>query len=110
MEQRYFEDIEEGSEVPTLRKDPTPQQLVKYAGASGDFYQIHYDVNFAKNNALKTIIVNKTNKNDAISILGQPSTKGLTNDNLWIYIERTRARGKIIGAEQSSERRKVAEF
>ena len=30
-EQIYFEDIEEGSEIPILRKDPTTQQLVKYA-------------------------------------------------------------------------------
>ena len=44
----------------------------------------------------KLIIVNETNKNDTISILGQPSTKGLTNDNLWIYIERTRTRGKLL--------------
>jgi len=44
----------------------------------------------------KLIIVNKTNKNDTISILGQPSTKGLVDDNLWIYIERTRTRGKLL--------------
>ena len=43
----------------------------------------------------KLIIVNKTNKNDAITILGQPATKGMVDDNLWIYIERTRTRGKI---------------
>ena len=42
------------------------------------------------------IIVNEANKNDAISILGQPSTKGMVNDNLWIYIERTRTRGKLL--------------
>ena len=42
----------------------------------------------------KLIIVNKTNKNDTISILGQPSTKGIVDDNLWIYIERTITRGK----------------
>ena len=42
----------------------------------------------------KLIIVNKTNKNDTISILGQPSTKGMVDDNLWIYIERTVSRGK----------------
>ena len=42
----------------------------------------------------KLIIVNKTNKNDTISILGQPSTKGMVDDNLWIYIERTITRGK----------------
>ena len=44
----------------------------------------------------KLILVNETNKNDAISVLGQPSTKGMSNDNLWIYIERTRTRGKLL--------------
>jgi len=42
------------------------------------------------------IIVNQSNKNDAISILGQPSTKGMSDDNLWIYIERTRTKGKLL--------------
>ena len=44
----------------------------------------------------KLIVVNKSNKNDAIAILGQPATKGMVNDNLWIYIERTRTRGKLL--------------
>ena len=44
----------------------------------------------------KLIIVEKSNKNDAITVLGQPSTKGMINDNLWIYIERTRTRGKLL--------------
>jgi len=44
----------------------------------------------------KLIIVNQSNKNDAISVLGQPSTKGMINDNLWIYIERTLTRGKLL--------------
>ena len=44
----------------------------------------------------KLIIVKVSNKNDAMSILGQPSTKGMSNDNLWIYIERTRTRGKLL--------------
>jgi len=44
----------------------------------------------------KLIIVNQSNKNDTIKILGQPSTKGLADDNLWIYIERTRTRGKLL--------------
>ena len=44
----------------------------------------------------KLIIVNKSNKNDTINLLGQPSTKGMTNDNLWIYIERTITRGKLL--------------
>ena len=44
----------------------------------------------------KLIVVNKSNKNDTIDVLGQPSTTGMTNDNLWIYIERTTGRGKLI--------------
>ncbi len=44
----------------------------------------------------KLIIINKSNKNDTVNILGQPSTKGMTDDNLWIYIERTITRGKLL--------------
>ena len=44
----------------------------------------------------KLIIVNKSNKNDTVDLLGQPSTKGMTDDNLWIYIERTITRGKLL--------------
>ena len=44
----------------------------------------------------KLINVNKSNKNDVIKIFGQPSTKGMTDDNLWIYIERTMTRGKLL--------------
>ena len=34
------------------------------------------------------LIVNASNKNDIIMLLGQPSTKGSFNNDLWIYIER----------------------
>ena len=44
----------------------------------------------------KLIVINKSNKNDATTVLGQPATKGMTNDNVWIYIERTRTRGKLL--------------
>ena len=71
MKQTYFEDVEEGSPLPTVRKDPTSQQLVKYAGASGDFYQIHYDTAFAKNNGLPDIILHGALKN---AFLGQLMT------------------------------------
>jgi|TARA_B100000315_G_C14518627_1_gene560450 acyl dehydratase len=56
-DQVYWEDIEVGSEIPPLVKEPDPQQLVKWAGASGDFYQIHYDKDFALGNNLPDIIV-----------------------------------------------------
>ena len=44
----------------------------------------------------KLILIKKSNKNDTVKVLGQPSTKGMTDDNLWIYIERTRTRGKLL--------------
>ena len=47
-------------------------------------------------NREKLIILNKSNKNDVIKMFGQPATKGMTNDNLWIYIERTQTRGKLL--------------
>ena len=47
-------------------------------------------------NREKLIIVNESNKNDTVSILGQPSTKGMVDDNLWIYIERTKTKGKLL--------------
>ena len=33
------------------------------------------------------LIVNKTNKNDIMDILGPPSSKSSFNENIWIYIE-----------------------
>ena len=44
----------------------------------------------------KLIFVNQSNKNDTINIFGQPSTKGMTDENLWIYIERTIVKGKLL--------------
>ena len=47
-------------------------------------------------NREKLIVVNRSNKNDAIKVFGHPATKGMTNDNMWIYIERTTTRGKLL--------------
>ena len=44
----------------------------------------------------KLIVVNKANKNDVVEVLGHPATKGMTDNNLWIYIERTKTRGKLL--------------
>lgn len=55
--QVFYEDIEVGREIPTLVKHPTTMQLVKFAGASGDYYQIHYDKDFARANGLTGVIV-----------------------------------------------------
>jgi acyl dehydratase len=52
-DQVFWDDVSEGTEIPPLVKHPTTQQLVKYAGASGDYYQIHYDKDFPKAPAWK---------------------------------------------------------
>jgi acyl dehydratase len=75
--QVYFEDVQEGMEIPTLRKDPTTQQLVKYAGASGDYYQIHYDQTFARGNGLPDVILHGALKN---AFLGQFVTDWIGQD------------------------------
>ena len=51
-EQIYWEDVTEGMDLPAMVKEPTTRQLVQYAGASGDFYEIHYDKDFAQGNML----------------------------------------------------------
>ena len=55
--QLYFEDMTVGSEIPSLVKQPTTRQLVMWAGASGDYYQIHYDKDFAQGRGLPGVIV-----------------------------------------------------
>ena len=40
-------------------------------------------------------IVNKTNKNDIMKILGNPSTKSKFDNDIWIYIERKQTQSKI---------------
>jgi len=52
MAKFYWEDIQEEQELPSITKEPTTRQLVRYAGASGDFYEIHYDKDYAVGNGL----------------------------------------------------------
>lgn len=66
--QVYWEDVKEGDEIPQLKKNCSTQQLVLWAAASGDFYQIHYDQDFARATGLKGIIVHGALKN---AFLGQ---------------------------------------
>ncbi|HMO96143.1 MAG TPA: MaoC/PaaZ C-terminal domain-containing protein [Tepidiformaceae bacterium] len=61
-------EISEGQEIPTLKKNCSTQQLVLWAAGSGDFYQIHYDKDFAKSTGLTDIIVHGALKH---AFLGQ---------------------------------------
>jgi acyl dehydratase len=40
---RYFEDVNEGDEAPVLRHTLERTDLVRYAGASGDYNPMHHD-------------------------------------------------------------------
>ncbi len=49
MAELYFQDIQIGDAIPTLVKKPVSKvQLVRYAGASGDFNPLHTDAEFGK--------------------------------------------------------------
>lgn len=52
-----FAEVQEGTPITELRKEATTQTLVKFAGATGDFYQIHYDREFAMATGLPDVIL-----------------------------------------------------
>jgi len=56
-QQLYWEDIEKDMELPPLKKTATTMMLVKWAGASGDFNPLHYDISFAKSAGMDRPIV-----------------------------------------------------
>jgi len=42
-----------------------------------------------------SLFINKTNKNDIINILGNPSTTSKFDNDIWIYIERKQTQSKL---------------
>ena len=56
-QQLYYDDVQVGDALPPLVKHPTTRQLVQYAGASGDYYEIHYDHHFAVKSGLKDGVI-----------------------------------------------------
>ena len=46
-----------GDQLPELVKHPTTRELVQYAGAQGDFYEIHYDQAYAQSVGLPGVIL-----------------------------------------------------
>ena len=48
MAQLYYEDVQEGMDLPTVEETPTTRTLVQWAGASGDYFELHYDKDFAQ--------------------------------------------------------------
>ena len=44
----------------------------------------------------KNLVIDKSNKNDVKKVLGHPSTVGTFDNSIWIYIERTKTKGKLL--------------
>ncbi len=66
--------VQVGQDLPELVKHPTTRQLVQYAGAQGDFYEIHYDHDYARSVGLPGVILHGLLK---ASFLGQLVTDWL---------------------------------
>ena len=54
----------------------------------------HHGVPFLEKKQ-KSLIINKSNKNDIKKILGNPSTKSKFDNDIWIYIERKQTQSKL---------------
>ena len=54
----------------------------------------HHGVPFLEKKQ-SSLTVNETNKNDIISILGNPSTKSKFDNDVWIYIERKQTQSEL---------------
>jgi acyl dehydratase len=55
--QIYFEDVSIDQTLPVLKKHPTTRQLVQWAGAAEEFYELHYDKEFAISKGFPGVIV-----------------------------------------------------
>ena len=54
----------------------------------------NHGIAFLENRSEK-LIVNKTNKNDVLNIIGHPHSSSLDDNQTWIYLERTLNKGKF---------------
>ena len=53
----------------------------------------NHGIVFLKNRSEK-LIVNQSNKNDVLKIVGQPHSKSINDDNEWFYVERVLTKGE----------------
>ena len=61
--------------------------FILISNCSFDLVDDHHGVYYLEKKQ-KKIIVNESNTNDILSILGEPSTKSSFDQDVWIYIER----------------------
>ena len=71
MTQPTFEAVKEGEQIPTVTLNCDSQRLVLWAAGSGDYYQIHYDKDFAQGTGLPDRITHGALKH---ALLGRHSS------------------------------------
>ncbi len=54
----------------------------------------NHGILYLKNRADK-LVVNSSNTNDVVNIIGNPHTKSISDNNEWIYIERVLTKGEF---------------
>ena len=60
----------------------------------------NHGIVFLENRA-KKLTINSSNKNDVINIFGQPHSKSFSNNNEWLYFERTLTKGEFLKLGQN---------
>ena len=53
----------------------------------------NHGILFLENRSNK-LVLNKSNKNDVIDVIGEPHSKSFNDENTWIYVERVLTKGK----------------
>ena len=61
----------------------------------------NHGILFLKNRSDK-LTVDVSNKNDVLSIIGNPHSKSISNDDDWIYIERVLTKGEFLKLGQNT--------
>ncbi|MBK7250829.1 MAG: acyl dehydratase [Gammaproteobacteria bacterium] len=56
-EQRYYEDVTEGMELPTATRSVGTTQMFLYSAVTRNAHRIHYDEKYAQTERLPTILV-----------------------------------------------------
>lgn len=73
----FYEDVHIGTEIPALTKHISGRQVVMWACATSDFYEVHYDKDFAQKSGLPGVIAHGWL---AVSFLGQLLTDWIGDD------------------------------
>jgi acyl dehydratase len=81
-QQLFFDDVSEGDQAPEFRHELSRTDLVRYAGASGDFNPMHHDEVQAKDAGLPSVFGHGM---FTMGLLGKAVTDYVGVGNLRVY-------------------------